>query len=62
VDYGLHTGRGYTVRYLTELTTSRLLNTCVYTNALIAVLICLYAFLIPAGLLAYDLNDPGHSS
>ena len=34
-------------------------RTCVYINTAVMVFLSLYFFLIPAGLLIYDLNDPG---
>jgi len=37
-------------------------GTCVYINTAVMVLLALYFFLIPAGLLIYDLNDPGSAS
>jgi len=35
------------------------LTCCVYVNTAVMVFLSLYFFLIPAGLLIYDLNDPG---
>ena len=37
-------------------------STCIYINTGVMVFLSLYFFLIPAGLMVYDLNDPGLAS